>query len=215
MNIARRDVIKGLVLSGVAGALPGRLAAWTANAGEHLRRASQPGAIYILVAGSSLDGPFLEGAKAWARRLGANASVVRLKNSLVDDLNPAEELLRSRRPLVALLGPADGVLLVELVRSNGLRLSVIGQHSVSGPASTHRHHLSTTAHSERLSTSFLAGLGSHIWPALLGGSLVQIACGSWRPGSLGRQAFLSRGDRGQGDRGVERPENLTSLLIQG
>ena len=104
MNIARRDVIKGIVLSGVAGALPGALAALTANAEEHFRLTSQPGlasqpvSIHILVAGSSLDDPFLDGAVSSARQVGTNPLVVRLKSSLVDDLNQAEELLRSRRP---------------------------------------------------------------------------------------------------------------------
>ncbi len=210
MNIARRDVIKGLALSGVSGVLTGRLAALTANAEEHFRLASQPGSIHILVAGSSLDGPFVEGAIASARHFGANPSVVRLKRSLVDDLNQVEELFRSRRPLVALLSPADGVLLVELARSNGLRLPVVGQHTVSGPALMHRHHLSTTMQSETLGASFLDGLGNQNWPALLGGSLVQIACASSRPCSLSRQGFLS-----QADQGPQRPENLTSLFIQG
>ena len=214
MNIARRDVIKGLVLSGVSGVLTGRLAALTANAEEHFRLASQPGSIHILVAGSSLDGPFVEGAIASARHFGANSSVVRLKRSLVDDLSQARNLLgdmlQSRRPLVALLSPADGVLLVELARSNGLRLPVVGQHTVSGPALMHRHHLSTTMQSEILGASFLDGLGNQNWPALLGGSLVQIACASSRPCSLSRQGFLS-----QADRGPQRPENLTSLFIQG
>ena len=210
MNIARRDVIKGLVISGITGALPGGLAALTANAEEHFRLASQPGSIHILVAGSSLDGPFLDGAIASARHFGANPSVVRLKNSLVDDLNQAEELFRSRRPLVALLGSADGILLVELVRGNGLRLSVRGQHTVSGPASTHRHQLDTATQNAGLDASLLAGLGSHSWPVLLGGSLMQIACGSSSPGFLGPRGFLS-----QADRGPQRPENLTSLLIQG
>ncbi len=216
MNIARRDVIKGIVLSGVAGALPGALAALTANAEEHFRLTSQPGlasqpvSIHILVAGSSLDDPFLDGAVSSARQAGTNPLVVRLKSSLVDDLNQAEELLRSRRPLVALLAPADAILLVELARGNGLRLSVVGQHTVAGPGSTHRHHLSTTTQSEKLDASLLAGLESHNWPALLGGSLTQIASGSSSPGSMGLRAFLS-----QADRGIQRPETLTSLLIQG
>ncbi len=214
MNIARRDVIKGLVLSGVSGVLTGRLAAFAANAGEHFRLASQPGSIQILVAGSSLDAPFVEGALASARHFGANPSVVCLNKSLVDDLSQARDLLagmlQSRGPLVALLSPADGVLLVELARSNGLRLPVVGRHTVSGPALMHRHHLSTAMQSETPGASFLDGLGNQNWPALLGGSLVQIACGSTRPCSLGRQESLS-----QADRGPQRPENLTSLFIQG
>ena len=78
MNVPRRDVIKGLVLSGVSGALYGRLPALTANAEEHFRLTSQFGSIHILVAGSCLDRPFLEGAITSARHFDANASVVRL-----------------------------------------------------------------------------------------------------------------------------------------
>jgi hypothetical protein len=48
------------------------------------------------------------------------------------------------------------------------------------------------------------------WAALLGDSLMQVACGSWHSTASGPQAFLSRGDRGKG-----LPNSLTSILIQG
>lgn len=282
MIIHRRDMLKGLALTGASGAVPGAMTGWISDAGKRVKSAgSSAGKINIMACVSSQSQAFVDGASRSARRLGAEVSAVLLSGSLFDDLPQVERLLQSREPLIALLGTADGILLTDLARSSGMRFSFLGQHNVGGPDWSQHHDLTTMAQSAGVGSALLAALGresyvviespldgdsgahlsmpgfeayqvsasktltmhlaevsiaegcaalgisggsvTHLaacsgtapnsnrpWAALLGDSLMQVACGSWLPTASGSQAFLSRGDRGKG-----MPESLTSILIQG
>jgi hypothetical protein len=282
MTVARRDVLKGLIFSSASGAFSSPVTHWISAAGMHNRPVSPVASpIHILAADSSQYEAFLEGATRSARRLGAEPSVIHLNGSLFDDLSPIHGLLSSGQTLIALLHPADGVVLLDLARSSGLRLAFLGHHNLGDRAWPQRHQLTTLPQSAGLGSTLSAGLGkrsfivtetplgsesglfqtvpgfeafrvnaretltmhlaevpvaegcsalgisaasvNHLaacsgvvapsarpWAELLGDSLMQVACGSWRPATSGPQAFVSRGDGGK-----LRHESLTSMVIQG
>jgi len=205
MQLDRRDVIKGLCLAGISGMMPARIAA-----GMQPVEQCRASTLHLLVAGSHQDNAFLDGAFRASRSSGARCAIVRLKSPLYEDPAQLNGFIEARPSVIALVSPSDGIILQELARGAGMRLSFIGHHHVSSSHAAHRHYFTTFEQAGGPRSTVSRGVGSeNTWAALLAESLAQIAGGAEPRSAPGRWAV-----RLSGERSPQKPEELTSLLIQ-
>lgn len=139
MNVNRRFLLKGMALSGIAGATAG---SWgTALAAASATKLSGPaGEVLALTSEGVAGSAFLYGAIAASGSKLQGQEVERSTDFMLD----LERLLSSGQAthIVGLLDDAAATLVVDMARSAGARVQWLGQHNAE--AGMTRHHLLNT-----------------------------------------------------------------------
>lgn len=151
MSVNRRFVLKGMALSGIAGATAG---VWKTAFAAISPSAVTSTPLLVLTSGGPAEGAFLRGAMA--------ACSSRLQLQRVD-LDPNfmldfERMLRNgkRRRIIGILDDAPAAPLIDMVRSGGARLQWLAQHTVD--KSTTRHRLLSSDHEGMTAQQFSLAL---------------------------------------------------------
>lgn len=135
MTVKRRSVLKGMALSGIAGATAG---AWTSAFAAGTSTASSAPLLALSSEGAA-ESVFLQAATA---ATGGKLPVQRVDRSPAFMLE-FERLLHKSEPMhvIGMLDDAAATLVVDMARSAGAKLQWLGQHRIE--AGLTHHHLLT------------------------------------------------------------------------
>jgi hypothetical protein len=131
MDADRRQFLKGMALTGLAGASLNRpLLARAAADGQSARPT------LVLVNGTAERSAFVHGIRA-ANPAGLSMQRADLGLEFLQHLKSALESGQASR-VIGLVDDASGALIVDLARSSGARLQWLGQHTLNAGQSRHR-----------------------------------------------------------------------------